>query len=44
MEWMLQVVDELDDAIGAARHHWYGVNADLAMIFARLRGSLRIPK
>ncbi len=27
MEWMLQVVDEIDDAIGAMRHGWDGIHA-----------------
>lgn len=25
MEWVLQVVDEIDDAIWAVRHRWFGV-------------------
>lgn len=29
MEWVLQVVDEFDDAIGVARHIWLGVYARL---------------
>ena len=27
MEWMLQVVDEFDDALGALRHGWLGVDS-----------------
>jgi hypothetical protein len=27
MEWVLQVVDEIDDAIGVVRHSWLGVYA-----------------
>ncbi len=29
MEWVLQVVDELDDLLGAARHGWLGLTAEL---------------
>ena len=28
MEWVLQVVDEVDDVICALRHTWLGINAD----------------
>jgi hypothetical protein len=42
MEWMLQVVDELDDALHAARHHLYGNNAEIGMILGRLRPSRRV--
>ena len=42
MEWMLQVVDELDDALHAARHHWYGMNAEIGVLLNRLRPSRRI--
>jgi hypothetical protein len=31
MEWMLQVVDEFDDAIGAVRHHWFGLRIELGL-------------
>jgi hypothetical protein len=34
MEWMLQVVDEIDDAIGVVRHSWLGV---YAVIISRIR-------
>ena len=27
MEWVLQVVDEIDDAIGIVRHGWFGICA-----------------
>jgi hypothetical protein len=33
MEWVLQVVDEVDDAIGALRHTWLGINADFGAFF-----------
>jgi hypothetical protein len=26
MEWLLQVVDELDDAVGVLRHYWLGIH------------------
>jgi hypothetical protein len=29
MEWMLQVVDELDDALGVLRHGCYGLLAEV---------------
>jgi hypothetical protein len=31
MEWMLQVVDEIDDAIGAMRHRCVGMATELAI-------------
>ena len=33
MEWVLQLVDEIDDAIGAARHGWLGLNAQFEVLF-----------
>jgi hypothetical protein len=33
MEWVLQVVDEVDDAIGALRHTWLGINAEFGAFF-----------
>ena len=33
MEWVLQVVDEFDDAIGALRHTWLGINAEFGTFF-----------
>jgi hypothetical protein len=32
MEWVLQVVDEIDDAIGAARHRWLGFSAQINVL------------
>ena len=32
MEWMLQVVDEIDDAIGAVKHRWLGLSIELGML------------
>ena len=37
MEWMLQVADELDDALGALRHGWSGLMAEIgALVLAAL--------
>jgi hypothetical protein len=30
MEWVLQVVDEIDDAIAMLRHGWLGLHARLS--------------
>jgi hypothetical protein len=32
MEWMLQVADEVDDALGVLRHGWLGVAAELGSV------------
>ena len=35
MEWVLQAVDEFDDAIGALRHGWLGLHVEIgALLFA----------
>jgi hypothetical protein len=34
MEWMLQVVDEIDDALGAARLYWLGLAAEIGLALA----------
>jgi hypothetical protein len=34
MEWILQVVDEIDDAVAVVRHGWLGVHAHLSMLAA----------
>ena len=35
MEWILQVVDEFDDVLGAVRHGWLGFHAEIgALLFA----------
>jgi hypothetical protein len=39
MEWMLQVVDEIDDAVGAARLYWLGLGSEIGLALA---GSLGI--
>jgi len=36
MEWVLQVADEFDDALGALRHRWLGFNAQIGASFAVL--------
>ena len=36
MEWVLQVADEFDDALGALRHRWLGLNAGLGASLAAL--------
>ena len=38
MEWMLQVVDEIDDAIGALRLCWVGVATEIAPLAAGILG------
>jgi hypothetical protein len=40
MEWLLQVVDEIDDAIGAARH-LLGLNVGRGGFLESLRSTLR---
>jgi hypothetical protein len=39
MEWILQVVDEIDDAIGALRLFFLGLSAEIGLVVA---GSLGI--
>ncbi len=34
MEWLLQVVDEFDDALSAARHGWLGVSSEGSLLLA----------
>jgi len=34
MEWMLQVVDEVDDAVCAVKHRWLGFSTE----YVSLRG------
>jgi len=33
MEWMLQVVDEVDDAICVVKHRWLGLRSELGLVF-----------
>jgi len=42
MEWMLQVVDELDDMAGAMRHLWIGVRRDIAILAAGIAGAVAL--
>ena len=37
MEWVLQVVDEIDDAIGVMRHGWLGIHAQIGVLLAAMR-------
>jgi len=32
MEWVLQVVDEFDDVLGAVRHGWLGLTAEFGAL------------
>jgi hypothetical protein len=34
MEWMLQVIDEIDDAVGALRLYYLGVAAEIGLVAA----------
>jgi len=34
MEWMLQVIDEIDDAVGALRLYYVGVAAEIGLMLA----------
>jgi hypothetical protein len=36
MEWVLQVADEFDDAVGALRHRWLGFNAEIGASLSAL--------
>ena len=38
MEWMLQVVDEIDDAVGALRHCSLGLAAEIGLAAAGALG------
>jgi len=40
MEWMLQVVDEIDDAIAVLRHGWLGVHAHFGMLAGGLAAAM----
>jgi hypothetical protein len=43
MEWVLQVVDEIDDAIGVVRHSWLGVYAQIAGLSVSRRAAVAQP-
>jgi hypothetical protein len=36
MEWVLQLVDEIDDAIGVLRHGWLGIRAQIGVLLAAM--------
>jgi hypothetical protein len=36
MEWVLQVVDEIDDAIGVLRHGSLGIRAQIGVLLAAM--------
>jgi hypothetical protein len=38
MEWMLQVIDEIDDAVGALRLYYLGVAAEIGLLAAAALG------
>jgi hypothetical protein len=38
MEWVLQVVDEFDDAIAALRHGCLGLNAEIGALLSAAVG------
>ena len=42
MEWMLQVVDEIDDAVGALRLYYVGVAAEIGLLVAAAAGAAAI--
>jgi hypothetical protein len=37
MEWVLQVADEVDDAVAALRHRWLGLNGEMGALLQALR-------
>jgi hypothetical protein len=39
MEWMLQVVDELDDVAGSIALLWIGVRRDVALVLLGVAGA-----
>jgi hypothetical protein len=40
MEWVLQVVDEIDDAIAVLRHGWLGAHGHIGMLAAGLAAAM----
>jgi hypothetical protein len=36
MEWVLQVVDEIDDAVAIVRHGWLGAHAQIGVLAGSL--------
>jgi hypothetical protein len=43
MEWVLQVVDEIDDAIGVLRFRWLGLMARLGVLRSSLAALAAVP-
>ena len=41
MEWVLQVVDEIDDVIGAMRHGWVGFTAPIGAMMSSFGAALK---
>lgn len=41
MEWVLQVADEVDDAVAALRQRWLGLNGEMGALIAALRRGAR---
>jgi hypothetical protein len=42
MEWVLQVVDEIDDVIGAMRHVSVGLTAPIGVMMSSFGAALKI--
>jgi hypothetical protein len=40
MEWVLQLVDEIDDAIAMLRHRWLGAHAHIGMLAGGLAAAM----
>jgi hypothetical protein len=43
MEWILQVVDEIDDAIAVVRHGWLSVQAYMAVVSVAVIAAASVP-
>lgn len=39
MEWVLQVVDEIDDAVAIVRHAWIGAQSQMAVMVSATVGA-----
>jgi hypothetical protein len=37
MEWVLQVADEVDDAVATLRHRWLGLHGEMGALIAAIR-------
>jgi hypothetical protein len=42
MEWVLQVIDEIDDAIGAMRLGWLGIAAPIGALMSSVGAAFTI--